>query len=988
MGSRSWVYGAAVAASFASIGSASAACSVSGAVTLRQCDGTFVDVRIGSGSTSLTIDTPTVSNGLFMLPTVGSGTYSTTLTIAGGTTITRDDYPAITLNSDGMSNVARWDVAISIAEGATISSNIQPGAAISGAVFVNVKQPGDIVIDNSGAVSLTFANPPGTAVGYWIGAISGTTDNGDVLVRNNASGSVTSQHVGLYSDSGAGSATIVNDGTVWSRAEGARAIARAGGTASITNTGTITATEQSAIIAWTNLGKATILNTGTVNALNSVGLQGWSTADTARVTNSGTINADDDLNVADKSSNNHAGIDVAAGVDNVATQSGDAYGSNTATGRIFASAGFGIVGSADKGTVYLDNAGLIASKGGMQAVSTRGNASVTNSGTIVAKGATDPVAVALDVTGTATVSNSGTFVGGFTTTGGVNSFTNTGSWLLLSDQTYSGYASPATSGTWSVAGTTTFDNAGLFGVDTVNGQATINGALALTNLAGETIKLARGASLSLASGSLANAGTIDLANGAGNNILTAGSFSSAADAMLKLDVEANGNGDRIVTIGNASVGGKLDVNLVTGDYSAPKTYTIVDVGGTRTGTFTLAKTYAYYDTSLDYQPDMVRLTVQRNGLTLSQAAGGGNGGNAAAAIETLSPSNPLYSAALQLGQGEAASGYGQISGDAQATTLTGIAADSHYVRDATVNRLRQAFGDIGAAGGMALGYGEGGPVDATTTTPFSVWTQGFGSIAHSDDGNTGREFRRTLGTALGADAFVPFGDQVWRLGIAGSYAVSAARVAERGASADIDAYSGMIYAGTEFGHWAVRLGGAGTWNRIDSLRHVSFGGVEDTLTADYWSRTWQAFGELGYRTKVAGIAAEPFAGLSYVVLDTDGATENGNSAALVLDGSTQQTVYSTAGLRLERDFGMVTLRGSAAWRHGYGDLSSNVTARFLAGGDSFTIQGVDTGADTALLSAGMTFKLSPNSTAGLTYDGAFGSDGTEHGGRAEVRVRF
>jgi outer membrane autotransporter protein len=972
------VYGAAVAASFLSVQAAAAACSITGAVSIVQCDGTLIYARPGVGSGTLTVSDANVSAGLQFLPLAGAGAYVSVLNLTGNTTISRDDYPAILMDGAGL-GMTSWDVTVNIAEGVTITADMAPGATEMGAVFINVKSAGDVLINNAGSVTYR------TTADQTSGAIYGNTDVGDTTIIN--SGTVLSDGRGLYADTNDGSSSITNSGTVTAYTESMRANARAGDII-LLNSGTVTSDARSAVVGWVDVGNVTITNTGTASSNSAAALLAWSVQGLAKVTNSGTLNTNDTTVPQNGDTYDHSGIWA------YAETSGNVEVTNLSGGRISASAGYGIQGLADNGTVSIDNYGLITSAGGILAVSTLGNATVTNDGTIVATGAATPTAVELNVGNTGTFTNTGIVLGGFVTHNNSYTLSNSGTWWLLSGQTAAGATMSATSGTWAVGGSTVFNNSGLFGVDLVGGQATLSGFLEKYNLAGGTLRLASGANLTMSGALFENHGTIDLANGAADNTITTANFNSSAGSLLKVDVDDSGHSDRIVATNSVDISGGVAVNLVQGDYSVAKTYTLVQTTpGQIYGAFTgLTKDFTYFDTSLSYTTSTVDLNVQRNGLTLAQGAasvgGGSNAVNAASAIETLSSSDPLYWAALQLTTDEAKSVYGQLSGDANASYLTGIAADSHYVRDATVNRLRQAFGDIGAAGGTAMGYGEGGPVQATPLTPFAVWTQGFGSVAHSEDDNAGREFRRTLGTALGADAFVPFGDQVWRVGLAGSYARSAARIDERNASADIDAYSGMLYAGTEFGPWALRLGAAGTWNRIDSTRRIVAGGIDETLTSDSWARTWQGFGELGYRTKVAGIAAEPFVGLSYVVVDSDDVTERGSTMAVAIDGATQDAFYSTAGLRLQRDFGTVALNGSAAWRHGFGDLSSNVTARFLAGGDSFTIQGVDTGADTALLSAGMTFKLAPNSTAGLTYDGAFGSDGTEHGGRAEVRVRF
>lgn len=969
-----WVYGAALAASLVGSADAWAACDVSGAVTLSQCDGTTINAQATVGSGTLTVSDANVSAGLNFMPTNLAGAYASVLNLTGTTTIFRDDYPAIVMNSDGFSNVTSWDVTVNIGAGVTITTDMASATDEMGAVFINVKSPGNVVISNAGTVTYRSVND------VLSGAIYGNTDLGDTTITN--SGTVESDGRGLYADTNDGGTTVTNSGSVTAVSEAIRANAR-GDDVLITNSGTLVSDIRSAAVGWSESGAVTITNSGTATSRSAAALLAWSTNAKATVTNSGTLYS---LNTMVAPNGDYGDVAIYAYADT----SGDVEVTNTSAGQIFASAGYGINGIADSGTVSIVNYGLIASAGGISVVSSAGGATVTNDGHIVAKGASNPTAVAVDASGTTTVTNRGTIYGGLSTTGGTTTFSNAGTWYLLSEQTLSGSSMAATTGIWSVNGTTTFDNSGVFGIDTVNGQATISGGFDVNNLAGGTLRLASGADLSIGGG-LSNAGTIDLANGAANNTLSVGgAYTSSAGSLLKVDVSTSGS-DTINVSGDLILAGKVSVDLAQGDYSSQMTYTLLESsGGLRFGTLELAKTYAYFDTSLAMMTASVELTVQRNSLSLADAVGGagGNAGNAAAAIASLSTADPLYWAALQLTTDEVENAYGQMSGDAHASVLTGLSADSHYVRDASFTRLRQAFGDIGAGGGQVMGYGEGGPVAATPVTPFAVWTQGFGSVAHSEDGNAGREERRTLGTALGADVFLPLGEQVWRVGLAGSYAASRASNDSRNASADIDGYSAMLYAGTEIGAWAVRLGASATWNKVDSTRSVSVSSIDERLTADYWARTWQGFGEVGYRTKLGGIAAEPFVGLSYVVVDSDDVTETGDTLALAINGSTQEALYSTAGLRLQQSFGAVTLSGSAAWRHGFGDLTSDVTARFLAGGDSFTVQGVDTGRDTALLSAGAAVKLSATATAGLAYDGAFGADGTEHGGRADLRIRF
>jgi uncharacterized protein with beta-barrel porin domain len=55
------------------------------------------------------------------------------------------------------------------------------------------------------------------------------------------------------------------------------------------------------------------------------------------------------------------------------------------------------------------------------------------------------------------------------------------------------------------------------------------------------------------------------------------------------------------------------------------------------------------------------------------------------------------------------------------------------------------------------------------------------------------------------------------------------------------------------------------------------------------------FGELGYGLTFGAIAAEPFAGLAWVHLDTTSFTETGGVSALAGSGNREDVGYSTLG---------------------------------------------------------------------------------------------
>jgi fibronectin-binding autotransporter adhesin len=113
----------------------------------------------------------------------------------------------------------------------------------------------------------------------------------------------------------------------------------------------------------------------------------------------------------------------------------------------------------------------------------------------------------------------------------------------------------------------------------------------------------------------------------------------------------------------------------------------------------------------------------------------------------------------------------------------------------------------------------------------------------------------------------------WRVGLAGGYTYSNLSVAARASSASVDSFHVAGYAGSSFGAFNLRSGAAFSAHSIDTSRSIVFPGFNDQTRASYDGSTAQAFGELGYVMRFGQVAAEPFAGLSFVRVATDGVRE-------------------------------------------------------------------------------------------------------------------
>jgi outer membrane autotransporter protein len=189
----------------------------------------------------------------------------------------------------------------------------------------------------------------------------------------------------------------------------------------------------------------------------------------------------------------------------------------------------------------------------------------------------------------------------------------------------------------------------------------------------------------------------------------------------------------------------------------------------------------------------------------------------------------------------------------------------------------------------------------------------------------------------------------------------------------------------------LRLGASYALHDIDTSRGAVFPGFAESLDASYDASTRQVFGELAYRFDAAGAAIEPFAGLAYVDLNTDGFTETGGAAALTGEGEGMSTTFTSLGLRLSAPFTIqnikASVRATIGWLHSFGDIAPAAQLAFSDGAD-FQIAGVPIARDAALLDAGLAFAVTDRLTVGLAYSGRIGDDVVDQGLRADLALRF
>ena len=499
----------------------------------------------------------------------------------------------------------------------------------------------------------------------------------------------------------------------------------------------------------------------------------------------------------------------------------------------------------------------------------------------------------------------------------------------------------------------------------------------------------------------------------GNSIGTqtiAGNLMFASGAVLQVEVNAAGAGDKVIVSGTVNLtGAALQVLAANGSYKPKTKYTVIENDGSDavTGTFSsITSNLAFLIPTVFYSAgdgNDVVLQLERNSAYLCSVAETKNQCNVATALDQFPTNDALFLAVLNQTAAGARQAFNALSGEIHATVPGVLADDSRYVREAVLGRLMQA-GHMSEGGG-SVALAAAGPqlasVDANAMTlgsdkslsapvapsPLAFWTHAYGAWGNFDgDGNAATANRNLGGFVSGMDANI---GGSWRAGLATGASFSNVSVDARYSSANAQSYYLGGYAGGMAGPVALRGGGMWAWSDVDTSRAVVFPGFYERQKASYDADTGQLFGEVAYPTQMGGMALEPFGGLAYVSIDSDTIRESGGPLASLSGGNIDQRVgYSTVGLRAATTMHwgamQVVPHVSAAWQHAFDGVTPEASIAFASTGVGFTVYGVPLAEDTALLDAGLDFALGERTTAGVSYTGQFGDSATDNG----VKGRF
>ncbi|MDI1267109.1 MAG: autotransporter domain-containing protein [bacterium] len=522
----------------------------------------------------------------------------------------------------------------------------------------------------------------------------------------------------------------------------------------------------------------------------------------------------------------------------------------------------------------------------------------------------------------------------------------------------------------------------LSGINTYTGATNINGGHLVVNgsiASSSIVNINSGATLS-GTGALGNTnnngGTVSPGNSVGT-ININGNYNMGPGSRYY--VEINGDTSDLVKVsGSANIQSSVfeiahDTNKASAPVLPGKTYTILTTGGGLANTSPAVgiADFPFLNFALHGDGFNAYLTTSRGAGAFAELATTRNETAVANALDAAASTNPLWQQVVGASEAQARAAFTSLSNASiHANAASMLSDQSHYLRDAVTDRLRQdfAYGTPLAPAGNALSYApeaprnayaavraipfyKAPPLAAAPTSPqvYAVWAQALGSWGSlKGDGNAARTDQSLGGVISGIDITL---NGRWRIGLAGGYSQSIFKSPGIAASGSADSYHIALYGGGQAGAWGLRGGASFSWNDVFTSRQVTVVNLGGPQRGHYASQTTQVFGEVAYQFAFAAGGLEPFANIAFV--DVDGGI-NELGVAAVTGSARLATTYTTLGARGATALtSTLTARGTLAWRHALGDITPVAALAFQSGGAAFALAGSPIAGDALVAEAGL-----------------------------------
>lgn len=228
-------------------------------------------------------------------------------------------------------------------------------------------------------------------------------------------------------------------------------------------------------------------------------------------------------------------------------------------------------------------------------------------------------------------------------------------------------------------------------------------------------------------------------------------------------------------------------------------------------------------------------------------------------------------------------------------------------------------------------------------------------------------------------------------GVFGGYAFTRGNTDGNGSNARISTGTIGGYGTYQAPTWFATLMGLYGFSDYTTSR-VALGSFNDAkFSGDHYAIR----GTVGTDIRVSGWVVTPEIGLQYMRVMTDGFTERGGAAALIVGSDSAESLRSSVGARFAYDYayngGVLTPELRLAWLHEFSDGIRGINASFadttLPG--SFVTATASGIRDRGVLGAGLSGKLAPLTVLSVNYDAIIGgSDAVTHQVMGRIKHAF
>ncbi|WP_159453048.1 autotransporter outer membrane beta-barrel domain-containing protein [Pseudogulbenkiania subflava] len=491
----------------------------------------------------------------------------------------------------------------------------------------------------------------------------------------------------------------------------------------------------------------------------------------------------------------------------------------------------------------------------------------------------------------------------------------------------------------------------------------MNGAINIWNLNGGSLQFT-------------NSGLIDLSNAhSAFQSYIGGDFTQTASGTLRIAASGSntGNYSQLAVSGNASIAGRIDVNVSeVNTLAVGATLANVVTAGNLSGNFTSvtdnSAMFNFQSQATEGTGGHIDLKVIK-ALTATQAANDNSNSpalGAAGVIDNLvdngTSNSDMQTVITELGKLETSQQVSNAVSQLLPLTTAGVGQTISGALHSS-NRIVQSRqeGQLGRSSGD----------DALSDR--KLWFKPFGSWAEQENHNGASGYdANTYGFVLGADAEIKAQN---RLGLAFAYSRSdvdsKSTVARQ--SATVDTYQLVAYGSHSLSD-AMDLSFQADVGLHDTQgdRQIDFGGINRIARSDYSS--WSAHVGTGLARSYAlstKTTLTPSIRADYTVIHDDGYTETGADALnLIVDGNrTEELVLSLEGKLTHNLSDRTTLLASLGGGYDFMNEQSSITAAF-AGSPSaaFTTKGIDPSPWLARGGLGLVTKLNNGVELSARYD--------------------